>query len=60
MKTYKDDGVASGNLSIIQSPDKFHEGDQYAGRENGRRCARVSRDYANYGQDDTAKDRRKK
>ena len=33
MKTYKDDGVASDDLSIVQSPDEFHEGDQYAGRE---------------------------
>jgi hypothetical protein len=44
MKTYKGNGVASDDLSTVESPDKFHEGDQYAGRENGRGRARVSRD----------------
>jgi hypothetical protein len=44
MKTYKDDGVASDDISNGQSPDKFHEGDQYARRENGHWRARVSRD----------------
>lgn len=44
MKTYKGNSVASDDLSIVQSPDKFHEGDQYAGRENVRSGAWVSRD----------------
>jgi hypothetical protein len=41
----------------LSSPDKFHEGDQYAGRENGRRYSGKPRfvDYTNYGPDDTEK-----
>ena len=61
MKTYKDDGVASDDISNGQSSDKFHEGDQYARRENGHQGARVSRDSVDYANGMTLQsDRRKK